>query len=172
MKKKIGVLSLLLFAGATTNAMAVPTLQLNIEGGTYYENYIINDGTNSFTVTESWFTSQVPFVLDVVGADQPDNLKSIENVLLTLSVQEEFYKDTGFITLQRVDDGVNPNPIGSLIRIDAADMHYGTPTPYPDDNKTFQPHGIFPAYYYSLSLPNLMVDNKSQQFPVGVKRPW
>jgi len=35
MKKKIGKLSLLLFAGAMTNAMAVPTLQFNIEGGTY-----------------------------------------------------------------------------------------------------------------------------------------
>ena len=63
-----GILSAVTFLtglfGISSIALAVPTLQLNIEGGTYYDTYLMDDGNgNTFEVTQSWFTKDNPFTL-------------------------------------------------------------------------------------------------------------
>ncbi|MBI5142873.1 MAG: choice-of-anchor N protein [Nitrospirae bacterium] len=152
--------SILALILAATSATAVPTLQLNIEGATYYDSYVIDDGAgNTFTVNESWFTMDNPFVLDVVGADQPDAITNIQDVKLILSVQQQFWNPAGSVTINGLGD-----VSGTSATISAADFTLGMPEPF--DDKTFPSHGVFPAYYYVLGLSPLLVDDPAQREPV------
>jgi len=124
---------------------AVPDLQLHIPGGTYYESRVISDGSNEITVTESWFTDQNPFALQVVGADKKSNKQgAITSLTLYLSVPEMFWDESGSISIK-----------GGTIdtTISAADFSIGIPDSL-DGKKTIPPHGIFPTSYYALSLPD------------------
>lgn len=145
---------------AVASASAVPTLQLNIEGATYYDNYVIDDGAgHTFTVNESWFTLDNPFVLDVVGADKPNAITSIQDVKLIVSVQQQFWDPAGSITITGLGD-----VSGTSATIGASDFTLGYAEPF--DDKTFPSHGVFPAYYYVLGLDPLLVDDPAHREPV------
>lgn len=140
--------------GISSIALAVPTLQLNIEGGTYYDRYLMNDGNgNTFEITESWFTRDSPFTLDVVGADSPKEVTSIKDVRLYISIQDQFFCQNGSITVTGE---------GKSWDITANDFTNGTPSAF-SDGKNFPSHGIYPSYYLMLSLGDLLVDNPSQR---------
>lgn len=160
LKRLFGLIGAAMIVGsfAPMPAFAVPTLQLNIEGAKYYDSYFMDDGKgNSFTVTESWFTDKNPFILDVVGADSPKAITHIGNVKLIMSVQEQFWQTAGSIKIK----GVETDTQGISKVIQAKDFTYGMPDPFGDKN--FPAHGIFPAYYYVLELPDLRVDDTTQR---------
>lgn len=139
-------------------ALAVPTLQLHIEDAKYYDSYVMDDGLgNTFTVTESWFTDKNPFILNVVSADSPQAITHIGNVKLIMSVQSQFWQTDGSIAIK----GTETDTLGINKVIKSTDFTNGMPDPFGDKN--FPPHGIFPAYYYVLDLPDLQVNDLNQR---------
>lgn len=135
-------------------ALAVPTLQLNIEGATYYDRYVMDDGNgHAFELTQSWFTKDNPFILDVVGADSPNNVTVIRDVNLYISIQDQFFDPAGSVSV--IGEGKTWN-------FQATDFTKGTPDGF-GDGQNFPAHGMFPANYLILSLGDLMVDDAAER---------
>lgn len=122
-------------------AEAVPTLQLYLPDGVYADSRTI-DGV---TVTESWLTFSKPFDLIVAGATSPHKVARITDVTLWISIQDTNFNDapddgTVIVTLED----------GTIVNLGKGDATYGTPS-------LLAPHGIFPAHYFEVALPDLEV---------------
>jgi hypothetical protein len=102
---------LLCVALLAPRAMAIPSLQLYITGSQYdYEN-------------QSWMSYSNPFNLEVILAQQPPRVKTIENIHLHIAVPDEWYLGSGgevtingpghdSTILTYVDDTSKENPDG------------------------------------------------------------
>jgi len=134
--KKFGKILIFILTILISNvALAVPTLQLYMPDAEYNEE------------TESWLTYSNPFELQVLGADQPNRVMYIKNVKLHFAVPEQYFVSDGYIHI--VGEGID-------VMIESSMMNYGQP------EEIDQPHGIYPTYYYSVSLPNLEVDTAGE----------
>ncbi len=99
MNKKIVFLSILMMAGIVAPALAVPNLQLFVEGAIFD------------TVTETWVTSHVPeFNLQVIGAN-----RNIYDVFLAVAVP---LGETGAITINSA--AIGPYTFGTPITGDGS----------------------------------------------------
>jgi len=134
----LGLLVALLLPGVT---WAVPTLQL-------YSPDAVYD-----TDTETWVIPGTnPFELWVIGALSPDWVDVIEDVMLYISVPTAYYLPGGSVSIQGLPSAPPvPDPIPDVDETrPPPDPIFGTPPDLP-------PHGIFPTYFWTVSLPDLMV---------------
>jgi|GEM_PF-2869823 len=123
-------------------AEAVPTLQLYLPDGEYADSRTIG----GVTVTQSWLTLSTPFDLVVAGATSPNKVATITDVALWISIQEADFNNAPN------DSTVSVTLEGSSIPLvlGKSNASYGTPS-------LLAPHGIFPAYYFQVGLPDLDV---------------
>lgn len=131
-------------------AQAVPSLQLYIDGSTYN------------AATETWVTSDSEFTLFVAGAKQNKDWTIIDDVLLYISVSQANYNTAGAITIT----GAAGEP-ANVLAINELLGGVGTPV---DPNSPGTPsdlskHGTFPAYYWAVSLPDLLVGSAGETVP-------
>jgi len=137
-------LTMVLFVPAV--AQAVPSLQLYAESGTY-----------DF-VTETWITNDNPFTLYVAGAKSPSNISLISDVTLSVAVPTADYNTSGSITIQGAPgEPANVLAINEILGSGglAPDGSPGTPPGLPT-------HGIYPAFFWSIDLPDLLVDTAGE----------
>lgn len=135
------IIFLIFFHFLPKDVHAVPTLQL------YSENAFYD------TTTESWMTYENPFVLQVQGADQPNNLNYIDQVKLYIAVPSQYYNQFGSVRIEGVssslEQGFSPATFTS-------DMFTKVPPVPPDLARS---HGIYnDAYYVTVPLENLDVN--------------
>lgn len=122
---------------------AVPTLQL------YSDNAFYD------TSTESWLTLDNPFELQVLGADQPNNIDYIGNVQLHFAVPEQYWTTLGTISIE--GEGIGP------LTLTSGDFTLGTPDDFINaNNHPSKKHGVYPTYFYTLDLPDLMVSTAGE----------
>ncbi|MDH4099615.1 MAG: choice-of-anchor N protein [Nitrospirota bacterium] len=123
-------------------AHAVPTLQLYSPGAVYD------------TTTESWFTTDNPFELYVAGADQPTKYDYIKDVTLHIAISSQYYNaaPTGSVTIEGVSSSLENGPF-TTVTLNASDFTYGQP------GALNSAHGVYDAWYASVALENLQVDN-------------
>jgi len=121
-------------------AFAVPTLQLYSENASYDP------------ATESWIITENPFVLQILGADQPNQLNFIDDVTLYIAVPDS----SGSITIQGISSSLESGSFGPFT-FDDDDIIVGEP---PFANQ-FPRHGIYPAYFISIPLEDLQVNDES-----------
>lgn len=69
---------------APGNSLAIPTLQLYIEGAEYNFD------------TESWMSYDNPFNLQVIGATSPENVETLTNLQLHISVPDDWFLESGW----------------------------------------------------------------------------
>lgn len=128
---------------APASSYAVPTLQL------YSDNAFYN------TSTESWFTFENPFTLQVIGADQPNSTTYIGDVQLHFAVPDEYWTTAGSITIE--GEGIGP------LTINSSDFVYGIPENLTNANNfEARKHGTYEAHYYTIDLPDLMVSTAGE----------
>ena len=150
MKKYLLLLLIIISIVAITEtpAFAVPALQLYMPDATYY-------ATNPFfpDSEDSWVTTSNPFELQVAGATSPKLVSFIDNIKLHISLREEEYllyqhlTTTPFLTITDND----PNITFDEIVLYAGDFEtFGKPD-------GISPHAIYPTYFASVDLPNLLV---------------
>jgi len=159
MKKFLGLLFLTVLVFCFVKVVgAVPTLQLYIEDGTYYDYYEIDNGKDTYEVTESWFTDDNPFCLTIAGASKNGHVDTISDVTLWIAFKEE--PGEGTITVMD-SDGFIVNPIIWQDAQEAQEAQQGIPDPpgwEEAKRKTnFPTHGVYPSYYYAYDLPDLNV---------------
>lgn len=148
MMKKVALLLgvLVLTCGV---AQAVPSLQLYIDGGTYD------------AVTETWVASSAPFTLFAAGSKKP-NCTIIDEVLLYISVSQADYNTAGAITIMgAIGEPANVLAVNELLGSGGTPPDANSPGTPPD----LSPHGIFPAYYWAVSLPDLLVGSAGETVP-------
>jgi hypothetical protein len=142
----LGIISLIfpyLFLG---DVHAVPTLQL------YSEDSFYN------TTTESWMTYTNPFVLQVLGADQPNSLLNIYDVRLHIAVPSQYFVSGGSVTIEGITPSLESGSFGSLT-FNASNFVQGIPPELAGWSGNARSHGIYnDAYYVSISLEDLQVD--------------
>ena len=149
MKYPISLIFILLIF--TASALAVPSLQLYMPDATYYD---VNPWFPS--TGESWITTSNPFELQVVGATTPSWVHLIDNIYLHIALlkdEYELYKSSGnpFITISDIDPNINFEAV-----LYAGDFSsYGKPD-------GIAPHGIYPTYYTSIKLPDLLVGSAGE----------
>ena len=145
------LLTALLFAPA---ALAIPTLQLHMANATYDP------------VSESWTTYENPLTLEVIGAVTPSWVHFVDEVTLYVSVSEQYYNEGGWITIQgQASVPPTPDPVPSIYDVlgfggrgpDGYGIPVYEPTGYDDVSRDMPPHDVFPAYYWEVSLPDLLV---------------
>lgn len=144
----LGVFMMALFLMGPAQVNAVPTLQLYIQGS----DYVGTTEILGVPVDESWFSTDNPFYLDVIGATSPDSVDYITDVTLWIAIQQEDYlsNPNGSVTVTGfpyLDDNRVPAE-GETGEEDGA--IFGTPD-------LLSPHGVYPAYYYEYRLPDLLV---------------
>jgi PEP-CTERM motif len=134
------ILTVVTVSGRPT--LALPTLQLGIVGGEYFETKTIMVGGEEVTLTESTFTLDKPFALQVVGATSPNKVVKIKNIELYVSILEsDFLANPGGTVT-----------VGGVPKT-AANALFGTPMP------PLTPHGIFPTYYFVFELGDMIFDD-------------
>lgn len=145
MKIKIILLSILIVAGITAPVFAVPTLQLYLPDGAYY------DVSPWFPASgDSWITTNNPFDLQLAGATSPDWVSYIDSLKLHIALLEDEYLlyqglTTPFLTIKDNDPNIDFEKV-----LYAADFSFGKPS-------GISYHGIYDTYYASVNLPNLLV---------------
>ena len=126
-------------ASSASSAWAIPTLQLHIPNAEYNSD------------NESWMSYDNPFTLQVIGATSPQNISTIEDIMLHISVPKQWYLDSG----------------GEVSIIDADGsttmLTYTDSTPYGSPDKINGSPDLYPGYYYSLSLPDMDFENSNLQ---------
>jgi len=131
---------------------AVPSLQLYIPGATYYEtNPLFPDSE------DSWVTFDNPFELQVAGATSPAYVRILTDVKLHIALLENEYilyqsLTTPFLTIQDIEP--NPNEVFPTVELYVGDFSL-----VPGKPDGVAPHGIYPTYYASIDLPDLLVDS-------------
>lgn len=129
-----------------SQAHAVPTLQLYPEGSSYD------------TTMESWITYSNPFVLQVLGADQPNSLLYVDKVKLLIAVPSQYYVSGGSVKIEGITSSLEDGPFSPLTFY-ASDFTFGIPPELAGWSGNARTHGIYKdAYYVSVPLENLEVD--------------
>jgi len=137
---------------------AVPTLQLFSPDAQYdlQSNY--------------WVSIDDPFELWVVGARSPEWVHEVSDVSLLVAVPAAYWDPSAQIHIQSVTSsrapGVDTNPVSLSISLTAANLTSvdgdGNPIATTPDAlgiyNNFPDHGIYPAYFWQVPLPNLMID--------------
>jgi hypothetical protein len=136
----LALITVSLVALISGTAFAVPTLQLFSENATYDP------------VTQSWIITENPFVLQILGADQPNQLSLIDDVTLFIAVPDS----SGSITIQGISTSLESGAFGPLT-FDDDDIINGEP-PFAGQ---FPPHGIYPTFFISIPLEDLQVNDAS-----------
>lgn len=129
---------------AARDALAVPALQLNIPGATYYESYTIDVKGTSVEIVDSLFALEDSFILLVLGAQTAGWVDRITDVTLYIAFETGDYGENpgGSVT-------VTPEGGTSVVK-GTDDATFGTPD-------GLGPHGVYSAYYLAFALPDLMV---------------
>ena len=147
MKKYLILISIILIFGVIeTPAFAVPALQLYMPDAIYYPtNPLFPDSE------DSWVTTSNPFELQVAGATSPNYVTLISNLKLHIALLESEYLlyqglNTPFITIEGID-------------VLYSDDFFLEEPGQPDG---IAPHGIYPTYFASVDLPNLLVDTAGE----------
>ena len=150
--KKVSILSfvfIIVNLVTISFTFAVPALQLYMPDGVYYE-------TNPWfpDSEDSWITTSNPFELWVVGASKHGNISKIDSVKLHISLLEDEYLlyqglTTPIITIEENDPNIVFNKVELLI------SDFSTLPGQPGEIKS--PHGIYPTYYASVDLFDLLV---------------
>lgn len=146
--KFFGIVVLLgfIFIFPIYNVHAVPTLQLYSEGADY-DN-----------ATESWMTYDNPFILQVLGADQPNSLLSIDQVKLHIAVPSEYFTPGGWVKIEGVSSSLENGSVGPFTYT-SPDFTSGIPSELAGRSGNARSHGIYKdAYYISVLVENLQVD--------------
>jgi len=117
---------------------AAPTLQIYSPDA----EYIGSTEILGVPVTESWLILKNPFRLDIVGATTPDKVDMIQDVTLWFAIQGEDFEN---------------NPSGSVSVSDINGDHLMAEGPFFGTPDILSPHGVYPAYYYKYTLPDLEV---------------
>ncbi|MCK5494548.1 MAG: choice-of-anchor N protein [Candidatus Omnitrophica bacterium] len=146
MFKKLLILSVMCLIGV--NAFAVPALQLYMPGATYYEVSPWFPETG-----ETWITMDNPFELWVVGGSKNGGINRIFDVTLYMSIL-----DTDYVKL----DATINDPLITIKSIDFGTVYekellisgFTVEKLVPD---VLNKHGIYPAHYASILLPDLLV---------------
>jgi len=135
----LGVFMMALFLMGPTQVNAVPTLQLYIQGS----DYVGTTEIMGVPVDESWFSTDNPFDLDVIGATSPESVDYITDVTLWIAIQQADYDNNpnGSVTVTGSGGEIGPAYVST---------EPGTPD-------LLSPHGIYPAYYYKYQLDPLLV---------------
>jgi len=131
------VVTVLMFPAAL---FGVPTLQLYIPGSTYD------------TVTETWIKTGSPFELYVAGSKSPSKVTYITDVTLWVSVFPQDYNLTGSVAIQ----GAAGEPANVLSISEVLGLGGDTPDPGSPGTPSGLQHDAFPAYYWSVDLPDLL----------------
>jgi len=151
-------MGLLLLALLSGQVGAVPTLQLFSPDAQYdlQSNY--------------WVSIVESFELWVVGARSPEWVHEVSDVSLLVAVPAAYWDPTAVISIDsttssRAVDG-DTNPVSLSISLTAANLTSvdgdGNPIATTPDAlgiySNFPDHGIYPAYFWQVPLPNLMID--------------
>lgn len=138
----------LLVAGT---AWACPTLQLYVPDGTYCD------------ITDTWMADTCPFTLFVAGTKSGTYYGSdIKNVTLYVSVPTDLWNPKGSITIS----GATGEPIEVLTVNELLGFGGDTPVASPGKPSELASHeGVFPAYYWAVTLPNLKVNSAGETVP-------
>ncbi len=146
-----------LLALVSQAALAIPALQLYGPGSTY-------DGT-----TESWVATSNPFELWVVGATSPEHVTEISNVTLLIAVPDQYWDPTATVTINTIFNqaDLNPLPLGTIATLNIGNLASGDQPDTPDElgyfsGGNFPWHGIYPARFWSVGLPDLDVLNAGE----------
>jgi len=94
-------------------------------------------GSEYDPATESWLIVADEFELQVLGAKSPEWVWRIEDVQLHIAVPQEYWGE-GSVTVE------------GFSTVSSADFTFGKPEGLP-------PHGIYPTYYHTLALSDLLV---------------
>ncbi len=120
-------------------------------------------------VSESWLTYDNPLTLEVLGATTPAWTHTIDQVTLYVSVPQQYYNESGSITIQGLPSPDEDDPVTDvtvLLGAGGIPPAFGTPLlplAYPGDTPKEVPlHGIFPTAYWAVSLPDLMVEDAGE----------
>lgn len=132
-----------IFLAVFSNAFAVPSLQLYMPDGAYYNvsPWFPESG-------ETWITTSNPFELQLAGATTPSWTTFIDNLELHVALLENEYSTDLTETILTIKDS-DPN-INFEKSLYASDFSFGKP-------EGISPHGIYNTYFASVSLPNLLV---------------
>lgn len=143
--KTIFCLAILVTVLITSQAIAVPTLQLYMPGSTYN------------ATTETWLTFDNPFELQVLGADQPNNVDKIENVKLHIAIPDYdgYDESSGTITIKDESNA-------TIASLSGGNAIYGIPPELGGSSGNSRTHGVFPTLYFSVGLPNLLVSTAGE----------
>lgn len=150
-KKLLVVVSLVFLSIICSSAgFAVPTLQMYSPEGTYYA---VNPWFPSSE--DTWIIQDNPFDFWVLGATSPVKVYSIQNVKLHVSLLESDYlANNGIVSAVLNITDVDPN-ITFSDSLSIPDFIYGKPD-------GVSPHGIYPTYYASILLPDLLAGTANE----------
>lgn len=129
--------ALIIVTMAASTAYAVPILQTYIPGATYNDQ------------TESWLSLDIPFTLQVLGSSKNGSVTFIDDPMLHIAVPNDWWEPGTTVTL------TGPGYEGGLT---ISDWVFGTPD-------GLSSHGIYPARYASLTLPDMDVANGTDIIP-------
>jgi hypothetical protein len=131
---------------STRDAHAVPTLQLYSEGAVYN------------TSTESWMVYDNPFTLQVLGADAPNALNLVDEVMLHIAVPSEYFNASGSVQISGVSSSLEDGSFGPLT-FNASSFTHGIPVELAGWSGNARTHGIYhDAWYVSVPLEDLQVN--------------
>jgi len=150
----MAVLLLTLLSG---QVRAVPTLQLFSPDAHY-------DVRNSY-----WESIVEPFELWVVGAQSPEWVSEVSDVSLLVAVPAAFWDPAAQIHIDSITSSravdADLNPVSLSVSLTAANLTSvdgnGNPIATTPDAlgifNNFPDHGIYPAYFWQVPLPDLMI---------------
>ncbi len=139
MRKIILIVVALVMLASVNSAFAIPTLQLYMPDAVYYAQNPWVPGSG-----ETWITTSNPFELWAVGAQTPNGVTVIDNVNLHIALLNTEYPAENSLIMTITGEGIEKNFYRD-------DFDLGQP------DQLNQPHGIYPTYFASLTLPNLNV---------------
>jgi hypothetical protein len=98
-------------------------------------------GSSYDAESESWLSTDNPFVLEVLGASHNGSIVRIEEPTLHVSVPQDWWEE------------------GTTVTVTGPGHESGTTLTSWDDGQPggLSPHGVYPTYYHSLVLPDLEV---------------
>jgi hypothetical protein len=147
--RRLALLGVLLCVVASPT-LAVPALQLYSPGSTYN------------TSTESWETFADPFELWVVGATTPRWVTVIDNLSLLIAVPSHQWDPAATVRITPVlTNPSDNNPLTGFgpVDLDSSNVLFGDPDDFGlYDGANYPEHGIYPTYFWPVSLPALQVD--------------
>ncbi len=142
-------LSFILVVCLGAPALAVPSLQIY--------------GPDAIYQNETWVTYSNPFELWVIGATTPHLVERIDNLTLLLAVPDAYWDPGATVIINAIANPADNNPFSfGPITLNAGNLTSGPAPGEPDvlvyfNGKNFPWHGIYPARYWAVPLPDLDV---------------